>query len=85
MILMRNFLLLEFINVKMSDYFQTDTLKKEFHDFIENILPNVLECGLCEKNSCKWHKQFLVSCNQCREARCSSCVTFKSSVETLIP
>ena len=28
--------------------------------------------------------QFLVSCNQWREASCLSCVTFKSSVEILI-
>ena len=84
MILMRKFLLIEFINFKMSDYFETDILKKEFQDVIENALPKVLECGLCKKYSCKWHKLFLVSCNQCREARCLSCVTFKSSVEILI-
>ena len=43
-----------------------------------------MACGLSEKYSCKWHKQFLVSCNQCREAHCSSFVTSKSSVEILI-
>ena len=43
-----------------------------------------MACGLSEKYSCKWHKQFLVSCNQCREAHCSSCVTSKSSVDILI-
>ena len=45
MILMRKFLL----NFKMSDYFKTDILKKEFQGFIENVLPKVLECGLCKK------------------------------------
>ena len=83
MILMRKFLLIEFLNFKMSDYFKTNNLKKEFQDFIENVLLKVLECGLCEKYSCKWHKYFLVTWNQCREARCSSCVTFKSSVKIL--
>ena len=68
----------------MSDYFETDILKKEFQDVIENALPKVLECGLCKKYSYKWHKLFLVSSNQCRKARCLSCVTFKSSVEILI-
>ena len=37
-----------------------------------------------KKYSCKWHKQFLLTCNQCREARCLPGVTFKSAVETLI-
>ena len=67
----------------MSNYFKTDILKKEFQGFIENVLPKVLECGLCKKQSYKWHKQFLVSYNQCRKARCSSCATFKSSVKIL--
>ena len=37
-----------------------------------------------KKYSCKWHKQFLLTCNQYREAHCLPCVTFKSAVETLI-
>ena len=43
-----------------------------------------MECGLCEKYSCKWPKQILVTCNQCRDARCLPYVTFKSSVEILV-
>ena len=31
------------------NYFKTDILKKEFQNFVDNILPDVLECGLCEK------------------------------------
>ena len=68
----------------MSDYFKTDIFKKEFQDFIENVWPKVLERGLCKKYLYKWHKQFLASYNQCRKARCSSCITFKSSVKILI-
>ena len=37
-----------------------------------------------KKYSCKWHKQFLLTCNQYREAHCLPCVTFKSAVESLI-
>ena len=66
------------------NYFKTDILQKEFKIFTEKVLPKVLECGLHEKYSCKWYKQFSVSCHQCREAHCLSCVTFKSSVEILI-
>ena len=66
------------------NYFKTNILKKGSQNFTEKVLPKILECGLCEKYSCKWHKQFLLTCNHCREARCSPCVTFKSAVETLI-
>ena len=66
------------------NYFKIVILKKKFHDFTEKVLPKVLECCLCEKYSCKWHKQFLPTCNQCREARCLPCVTFKLAVEILI-
>ena len=64
------------------NYFKTDIFRKEFQNFTEKRLPKVLECGLCEKYSCKWPKQILVTCNQCRDARCLPYVTFKSSVVT---
>ena len=66
------------------NYFKTDIFRKEFQNFTEKRLPKVLECGLCEKYSCKWPKQILVTCNQCRDARCLPYVTFKSSVEILV-
>ena len=66
------------------NYFKTGILKKEFKNFTERVLPKVLKCGLCEKYSCKWHKQFLLTCSQCREVRCLPCVTSKSAVETLV-
>ena len=43
-----------------------------------------MECGLYKNYSCKWHKQFLLTCSQCRKVRCLPCVTFKSAVETLV-
>ena len=61
-------------------YFKTDVLKKEFQNFTEKVLPKVLECGLCEKQSCKWHKQFLITGSQCRKVCCAPCVTFKSAL-----
>ena len=61
------------------DFFKTDILKEEFR-----ILPAISECELCEKYSFKWHKIYLLTCSQCRDIRCSSCVMFKSAFEILI-
>ena len=66
------------------NYFKTDILKKEFQNFVDNILPDVLECGLCEKYSCKWHKLYLLTCNQCKDIQCSPCIIFKSTVDSLM-
>ena len=66
------------------NYLKTDILKKDFRNFVNKILPAVSECGSCETYSCKWHKIHLLTCNQCRDARCSACVMFKSAVEMLI-
>ena len=43
-----------------------------------------MECGLCEKYSCKWNKQFLITCSRCRQARCAPCVTFKTALQTFL-
>ena len=66
------------------DFFKTDILKEEFRNFVDIILPAISECELCEKYSFKWHKIYLLTCSQCRDIRCSSCVMFKSAFEILI-
>ena len=66
------------------NYFETDILEKELKNFEDKILPTVSEYGLCEKCSCKWHKIYLITCNPCRDARCSACFMFKLTVEILI-
>ena len=66
------------------DYFKIDILKKEFEKFKENVLPKVLECGLCKKYSCENHKKLLLSCSQCREVCCSNCTVFKQALEMLL-
>ena len=60
------------------DYFKTNILKKEFKTLTEEILPAVSKCGPCQNFSCKWDKEFLVTCNQCRNVGCSNCVMLKS-------
>ena len=83
MILMKIFHLIRFISFKSWTTLK-HVLKKKFQNFREKVLPKVLECGLCEKYSRKWHKQFLLICSQCREVRFSPCVTLESEAETLI-
>ena len=61
-------------------YFKTDILKKEFKTFLEEILSAVSKYGLCEKLSSKHHKKLLLTCSQCRDIRCSTCILFKSTL-----
>ena len=42
------------------------------------------KCGLCGNFLCKWHKEFLLTCSQCRDVRCSNCVMLKSSISLLM-
>ena len=66
------------------DYFKTDISKKEFKTLTEEILPAASKCGPCGNFSCKWHKEFLLTCRQCRDVRCSNCVMLKSSISLLM-
>ena len=66
------------------NYFKTGILKKEFKTFLEEILPAVSKCGLCEKLSCKHHKKFLLTCSQCRDICCSNCIQFKYTFTLLL-
>ena len=70
MVLTNTFLHLEYIKHK---FFRTDISKKEFWNFVDKILPAISECGLCEKYSCKWHKIYSVTCNQCRDMMLKLC------------
>ena len=42
------------------------------------------KCGPCGNFSCKWRKKFLLTRSQCRDVRCSNCVTLKSSISLLM-
>ena len=66
------------------DYFKTDISKKEFKTLTEEILPVMSKCGLCGNFSYKWHKEFLLTCSQCRDVRCSNRVMLKSSISLLL-
>ena len=53
------------------ELFKTDLLKREYDRFQNEVLINVLECGLCQSFSCgESHKKFFLGCDRCRKAQC---------------
>ena len=66
------------------ELFATETLKKEYSELVNDILPKVLECSYFNVSSCKYHTKFNFTCNLCRQLRCRSCFTFNISRKTLL-
>ena len=65
------------------ELFKTDTLKKEYEIFKNDLLIKVMECSYCDVKSCKGHKKYLITCNQCRLAMCKNCHKFNESRKIL--
>ena len=76
---MIEFLLIGFIDL----LFKTDLIKKEFERFQNKVFINVLECELCQRNSCEWDGKFVVTCDRCRKARCQAGNSFNIAKENL--
>ena len=66
------------------ELFKTKTLRKEYKELVNDILPEVLEYSYCNVSSCEFHKKFTITCNQCRQLRCRSCFAFNISRENLL-
>lgn len=66
------------------DYFKTDVSKREFRNFVYEILRVIPKCGLCEKYSCRHYKTYLLTCSQCKEAKCKDCFMLKTTLKILI-
>ena len=66
------------------NYFKIDISKKEFKTITDKILPTVSKCGPYQNFSCKWLKEFLLTCSQCKDVRFSNCVILKSSISLLM-
>ena len=64
--------------------FKTEVLKKEYKEFIEKILPSVLECNFCNIKSCIYHSKCNVSCLHCRKRQCKNCRQFNISKDILL-
>ena len=66
------------------ELFTTDILKKEYEEFNKKYLPDVLECGYCNKKSCMYHSKFIISCTFCRNTFCKKCKSFNTSKDLLL-
>lgn len=66
------------------EIFKTDVLKREFEEFKNRILLEVLDCGLCQISSCENHNRFFIDCNQCRKSWCGPCKFFFSAKQSLL-
>ena len=58
------------------EIFRSDVLKREYREFVNDIQPTVIKCDYCNIDSYKWHNRLNISCNLCREQRCSICFKF---------
>ena len=67
------------------ELFKTNLLKREYHRFQNEVLINVLECGLCQSSSCgESHKKFFLGCGRCRKAQCQPCIIFNIAKQILL-
>ena len=65
------------------EIFKTETMKKEYKEYLI-LLDDVLECGFCRIDSCKYHKKFQVTCTLCRNAQCKKCKKLLISKDILM-
>ena len=66
------------------EFFKTDVLRKQFKQFQKEVLTGVLNCGLCQKTTCKdFHREFLVSCKFNREKQCKASKKFNIAKDVL--
>ena len=67
------------------ELFKTDLLKREYDRFQNEVLINVLECGLCQSFSHgESDKKVFLGCDRCRKAWCQPCIIFNIAKQTLL-
>ena len=66
------------------ELFKTTTLKTEYKEFSNELLPSVLECGYCNVDSCERHSKFTGTCLHCRQRHCKKCRKFNISKDILL-
>ena len=66
------------------ELFKTSLLKKEYKEFSEKLLPNILQCNYCNITKCQWHSKFDGSCVHCRQRQCKQRKSFNISKDILL-
>ena len=64
--------------------FKTDIFNKEYKDFVNNTLPSVIKCSVCNIDCCKWHLRSHFDCDLCSRERCSNCKCFNLAATFLL-
>ena len=66
------------------ELFKTTTLKNEYKEFSNELLPSVLECGYCNVVSCNYHSKFNGTCLHCKQRHWKKCRKFNISKDILL-
>ena len=67
------------------ELFKTDLLNREYNRFQNEVLIDVLECGLCQSFSCgESHEKFFLGCDRCWKVHCQPCIIFNNAKQTLL-
>ena len=66
------------------ELFKTTTLKNEYKEFSNELLPSVLECGYCNVVSCNYHSKFTGTCLHGKQRHCKKCRKFNISKDILL-
>ena len=67
----------------MAIIFKTSSLRKEFEELYQKIIPKLNDCNNCGILKCVFCSKFIVSCSICRKDRCKNCVLFQNTVDLL--
>ena len=65
------------------ELFKSKELKNEFEE-MKKLLPTVIECNYCQKETCIYHSKFIISCTLCRNAKCKNCFKFNITKNVLL-
>ena len=66
------------------EIFKSNILKKEFHEFVKKMLPEILACNYCNVRFCEIHGRFIATCRKCRADGCGPCRVFNIQVDALM-
>ena len=65
------------------ELFKSKELKNGFEE-MKKLLPTVIDCNYCQKETCIYHSKFIISCTLCRNAKCKNCFKFNITKNVLL-